>query len=344
MLEDKFDYSLQFGEEEIIAFFEQANLLTKKSLNSFTIEKQHSVVSPRASLSNSAFELIFQDSMHLLENLLQRSYIHTINCISTKQSNYFETLLNLISSNRWDKDEGKKLITLYLETLNSLVDFLPVLENIFYINPLTDNQLDLVKQIDTYARIIIYDSNSLYSLNYKSDIHYLDRDVNRFVDQAQRIMVDDEIIVNGCNVSTLLTTYDYVNNVIAPLVWNAREHAFLAENDSLKRNKIGFQKSVEIVGSPNQDLETQQGEYLVVVLDNGFGIKEEVISQLFEIGISSKPKDETQHGIGLWAAKQYVEDRGGKMSFESSFGQGSIFKFTIPYHSLNESFIPIQER
>lgn len=68
------------------------------------------------------------------------------------------------------------------------------------------------------------------------------------------------------------------------------------------------------------------------VRDNGTGIDNRYINQVFELGGMSK-LDKPRGGgpgYGLYLAKRLVESQGGELTVESTLGQGSTFCFTIP--------------
>lgn len=71
----------------------------------------------------------------------------------------------------------------------------------------------------------------------------------------------------------------------------------------------------------------------ICVADSGVGIKPENIEILWDI---SKPfttvgtDQETGSGLGLVLCKEFVEKHDGYIKAESKFGEGSIFKFTLP--------------
>jgi len=71
----------------------------------------------------------------------------------------------------------------------------------------------------------------------------------------------------------------------------------------------------------------------ISVKDTGIGISEEGKKRIFEKFYRdprAQKKEAIGSGIGLFIVKKIVEDHGGKMSFESSEGEGATFFFTIP--------------
>lgn len=71
----------------------------------------------------------------------------------------------------------------------------------------------------------------------------------------------------------------------------------------------------------------------VTVCDNGVGISEKVIDNLFRIdqNVSTRgTANETGTGLGLILCKEFVEKNGGEISVESELGEGTTFHFTLP--------------
>ena len=78
------------------------------------------------------------------------------------------------------------------------------------------------------------------------------------------------------------------------------------------------------------------------IKDTGIGIPENMREAVFEKFMqadvsSTRPFDGS--GLGLSIAKAYVEMLGGKIWFESEFGKGTVFYFTIPYQARPEGEI-----
>ena len=74
-----------------------------------------------------------------------------------------------------------------------------------------------------------------------------------------------------------------------------------------------------------------EGDPLIISLaDNGEGMTEEVKQRLFENFFTTKPIGQGT-GLGMAITRDIVENKhGGKLSFESTEGQGTTFTLTIP--------------
>jgi len=104
-------------------------------------------------------------------------------------------------------------------------------------------------------------------------------------------------------------------------------HAFEPGNDINGRLK---QPPAQLILFESQ-ADEERKEVTITVEDNGFGIRPEIYARLFERGVSSKADKEVEHGLGLWAAKKFVEENGGRIWCETKLGKGTKFHFTIPY-------------
>ncbi len=95
-------------------------------------------------------------------------------------------------------------------------------------------------------------------------------------------------------------------------------------------NAIKFTKEN---GSVKVDVSKTEENAIISVSDTGIGMLPEEISSLFDITkLKSKAgtANEKGTGLGLLLCKDMVAKHGGKIWVESTIGEGSIFRFTLP--------------
>jgi PAS domain S-box-containing protein len=77
----------------------------------------------------------------------------------------------------------------------------------------------------------------------------------------------------------------------------------------------------------------EEGEWLVWVRDNGIGIQEKHFSKLFRLGVEGRLHGQGGRypgtGYGLYICRTVVSDLGGRIWFESVYGEGTTFFFTL---------------
>lgn len=85
---------------------------------------------------------------------------------------------------------------------------------------------------------------------------------------------------------------------------------------------------------------TQSGDEVIVsVQDNGLGIPAESMVNLFEPFYrvnTSAHREQDGTGLGLSIVKTIIEQHNGRVTVESTIGQGSTFRLHIPYMAYND--------
>jgi PAS domain S-box-containing protein len=87
------------------------------------------------------------------------------------------------------------------------------------------------------------------------------------------------------------------------------------------------------LGSIDVTVEDCGTDYSFAVKDDGPGIAAEYQDQIFKMFLTLKPRDQVEgSGMGLAMVRKNIEVFGGKLSLESTVGNGSVFRFTWPKH------------
>ena len=78
--------------------------------------------------------------------------------------------------------------------------------------------------------------------------------------------------------------------------------------------------------------EESDTEITISVVDNGFGIRKEIVNKLFDISKKVSTlgtENEKGTGLGLFLCREFIEKHNGSINIESKEGEGSTFSFTI---------------
>lgn len=156
------------------------------------------------------------------------------------------------------------------------------------------------------------------------------------------VLVNDVLdVVSLLEIQAIKKEIDIYNNVDHNLLVNADENMLNTVLRNLISNAIKFTKQQgEIKISTIQDKNMVE----VSIIDNGVGISEEEIKDLFSIDVKNTHKgtaNETGSGLGLVLCKDFVEKQGGKIWVNSTLGKGTEFVFSIPLWLENSETYPV---
>lgn len=127
---------------------------------------------------------------------------------------------------------------------------------------------------------------------------------------------NDELITMAIDgkLSTILADKAALYNILQNIVNNSKKYAGKAENELI----IAVELS-----------EDEDNSYILIG-DNGVGIPEKHISEIFKLYNRAGKKDDKGRGLGLYMVKQLVEQHDGKIEYVSSYDKGAQFKLTFP--------------
>ncbi|MDU3716148.1 MAG: sensor histidine kinase [Klebsiella michiganensis] len=119
----------------------------------------------------------------------------------------------------------------------------------------------------------------------------------------------------ACHVETLPSSLSH--NEWISIVGNLLDNAY----NAALRQPAGS-KQIECL------INSEGGEAIVEIADQGCGIEESLRDRIFERGVTSS--DSGDHGIGLWLVRSYVEQAGGNIVVDDNIPFGTIFTLYIP--------------
>lgn len=162
-----------------------------------------------------------------------------------------------------------------------------------------------------------------YSRNTRLEINCLEVDFSSLIDDSFKHLN----YMPGC--STLLKLI------------NIDEHAKLYSDDrrlsiifnNLISNAIKYQKSDIEDSFVNIEAEITDTELRVEIEDNGVGIAEEYIKNIFDMFYRASPEAKGS-GLGLYIVQETLEKLNGTIEVESILGQGTKFTVIIPNMTL----------
>lgn len=109
----------------------------------------------------------------------------------------------------------------------------------------------------------------------------------------------------------VISSEDYVT-IIGNLLENAIYELNRVEND-IKEIELGIYSS--------------DGHTLIVCEDNGGGIDDEILENIYEQNVTTKGEG---HGSGLFIIKQTVDQYGGEINIDTKLGEGTCFEINFP--------------
>ena len=101
---------------------------------------------------------------------------------------------------------------------------------------------------------------------------------------------------------------------------------------NLIENAVKYSKEPSENHTPIIDIAVKyrNEELMIVISDNGTGIKKQCIKNIFDLYYKSCDKDVSGSGLGLYIVKSIVESFDGNIKVNSDFNNGACFKIHLP--------------
>jgi len=174
-----------------------------------------------------------------------------------------------------------------------------------------------LKRISEYHQETSYDRKRMGG-------HYLDWQnqplVFKTYPNMEPLILPSDVELPEKNLSSILQIEadgPYMNSIFSNLILNAKDALDEIETDRPKEIGMTVGKKDDGAGS----------FFVIAVADNGPGISEEHLSEIFEPFFSTKPTTGT--GLGLGVVKRLVQLYKGKIEVESETGKGTTFTVTL---------------
>jgi signal transduction histidine kinase len=99
---------------------------------------------------------------------------------------------------------------------------------------------------------------------------------------------------------------------------------------NLVTNSVKFSKKDTVI---TLSAKINENKAIIEVIDQGIGIPEKLLTEIFNISKSGKRKGtdgEKSYGLGLNICKRIAEAHGGSINVQSQEGKGSTFTVELP--------------
>lgn len=112
----------------------------------------------------------------------------------------------------------------------------------------------------------------------------------------------------------------HINSIFSNLVLNAKDALEEIEDDRPKEIRVTIEKRDGEIGNL----------FVIAVNDNGLGIPEGNLTEIFKPFYSTKPATGT--GLRLGVVRRLAQLYGGTIEVESKVGEGAEFSVALPYY------------
>ena len=219
--------------------------------------------------------------------------------------------------------------------LGSISIYIQLIEKIIKKN--IDNSSQCFLELKDYCAII------------KEEIGRLEDTINSFLFSVRKLELNlEEININSLILSTVdFLKYEIENNNINIEIKFDRDNLIMrideryikqsliniiqnAIDSILEKNEKNYKKEIQI------KLKTIDNYALIIVKDNGIGIKEDMLPKIFEPYFTTK-----RHGtgLGLTNVARIIEAHNGNINIESEYNKGAEVIIKLPLLQENQKFL-----
>lgn len=207
---------------------------------------------------------------------------------------------------------------IFIEMLLEDYDYLTETEKKEFLVALKDSSSNIFKLLEN---LLVWANSQKGNLSFKASKIHLSFLVNSIFDLLKLAAETKKITLKNYINKEILIVAD--ENLIRTIIRN------------LLSNAIKF-TNVNGIVEIGLNIDYKDKKMIVFVKDNGIGMDEIKLSQLFKIDSNNSSlgtNKEKGTGLGLIVCKELVEFHGGKIWADSEEGRGSVFYFDIPLTS-----------
>jgi len=329
-------YDVQFSGNDVFDRFHNVRGLKGKQKESTLVVLQHELYSDIVATFSRAGVFTGEEREYYGEqpNIHQRGYVDNLHSSGRLVLASLDDVLKYCTKKGKPEDiekEGREASESLVRRMKGIAQYLPATERVLELGNVAPKRQEALEELDIFYGMAFYTYNNEFAANFQRDVYNLREDLgtlwnSQFANRRTKTFVG----MDKPSIVPMETNVDYFGNVVMPLIKNIQQHAFNPQNDiegRLQNPEKPFHRFFGVYDTADE--ENQQ--IVITIKDWGFGIRPETQERLFQRGASTKTDTETEHGVGLWSVREFVEANGGKICVESELGKGTSFKFTIPY-------------
>jgi signal transduction histidine kinase len=265
--------------------------------------------------------LNLQENLKLLKS--KSDELTTINQSLEEEIKHLNDKQKRIEDIQKQKDEFFAMYVHDLKNPTSTIQNLTELLNTYDLS--FNEQKEIIETLNALSKRIINLTNEICKIVAEEEINLkFEFKLAKIQDILKKVYIRNIYKARKKNISILLNVAENLPNIsIDP---DKIEDAI----ENLIDNAIKFSSQYKSVFI---DIKQVENEIVIIIADQGLGFTDEDLHKLFLKGetLSAKPTDnEPSSGLGLWIVKKIIDEHKGKITVESTVGQGSKFTIVLP--------------
>jgi len=283
-----------------------------KRLEKDKLKLERIVEERTADLRNAQSELVRQEKMasvgKLTEGLIDR-ILNPMNYIinfSKMSNDLLKDLKDNIENNKDNMDEDD-----YLDTTDVIDMLTDNLKNVDQYGQNTTRTLKAMEEMLKDRTGGYVDMDLLPVLNQIQEMttNYYAKDIEQYGIQTRFTLPEGPLMMHGNPDMLTKTIMSLIGNAVYAVVKKSQRTQYTPE--------VTMTTTVK------------DGNYVLVIHDNGIGIEEKILDKVFDPFFTTKTTDEAA-GVGLYLSREIIQNHGGDITVSSVKDEYTEFTITIP--------------